>query len=174
MLMVRSMGELKDGAIIRNNMIETLWNDVTLRANTLAPEDGRTVKKQIEDLTGQLQYAIILYDEGLTKDDKQLATSLWVRFFNSNCDNYEHIELLVKYVRYNVSANNWVQRDKKCDPVFVNSTVQFCNFLLIFFRISLAFSLLQIAALDKLTTEQFLRKRSHVWPSLKDMEAGKY
>lgn len=106
MLMVRSMGELKDGALIRNNMIETMWQDVTLRANTLAPEDGRMVKKQIEELTGQLQYAIILYDEGLTKDDKQLASSLWTRFFNSNCDNYEHIELMVKYVRYNVSAND--------------------------------------------------------------------
>lgn len=106
MLMVRSMGERQDGPLIRNNIIETLWSDVSVRANTMAPDDSRTVKKQIEELTGQLQYAIILYDEGLTKDDKQLASALWTRFFNSNCDNYEHIELMVKYTRYNVSVEN--------------------------------------------------------------------
>lgn len=106
MLMVRAMGERKDNTLIRNTIVETLWQDVTVRANTLAPDDGRTVKKQIEELTGQLQYAIILYDEGLTKDDKQLASALWTRLFTSNCDNYEHIELMVKYVRYNVSTLN--------------------------------------------------------------------
>lgn len=103
MLLVRSMGERQDGQIIRNNILETLWQDVTVRADKLAPDDARTVKKQIQVLTGQLQYAIILYDEGLTKDDKQLASALWTRFFDSNCDNYEHIELMVKYIRYNVS-----------------------------------------------------------------------
>lgn len=104
MLMVRAMSERQDGPLIRNNIIETLWSDVSVRANTLAPENSRTVKKQIEELTGQLQYAIILYDEGLTKDDKQLASALWTRLFDSNCDNYEHIELMVKYIRYNVSV----------------------------------------------------------------------
>lgn len=106
MLMVRAMGERQNNTLIRNNIVESLWQDVTVRANALAPDDGRTVKKQIEELTGQLQYAIILYDEGLTKDDKQLASALWTRLFNSNCDNYEHIELMVKYIRYNVSTLN--------------------------------------------------------------------
>lgn len=113
MLMVRAMGERQHAELIRNNVVESLWSDVMIRTQTLAPDEARTVKKQIKELSGQFQYAIISYDEGLTKDDKQMASALWKRFFNSNCDNYEHIELMVKYIRYNVSVrlnfqhNHW-------------------------------------------------------------------
>lgn len=101
--MVRAMAERDHGVLIRNNMVETLWSDAMVRTKSLAPGESRQVKKQIKELSGQFQYAIISYDEGLTKDDKQLASALWKRFFSSNCDNYEHIELMVKYIRYNVS-----------------------------------------------------------------------
>lgn len=104
MLMVRAMGERQHGELIRNNVVESLWSDVMVRTGTLAPNEASTVKKQIKELSGQFQYAIISYDEGLTKDDKQMASALWKRFFNSNCDNYEHIELMIKYIRYNVSV----------------------------------------------------------------------
>lgn len=104
MLMVRAMSERQHAEIIRNTLVESLWADVMIRTKELAPDDSRTVKKQIIELSGQFQYAIISYDEGLTKDDKQMASALWKRFFNSNCDNYEHIELMVKYIRYNVSV----------------------------------------------------------------------
>lgn len=123
--MVRSMGEREQGEIIRNTIVETLWQDVTVRANTLAPDDSRKIKKQIDELTGQLQYAIILYDEGLTKDDKQLASALWTRFFSSNCDNYEHIELMVKYVRYNVSIE-----------IEIEIEIRQCVYVCLWFRIS--------------------------------------
>lgn len=103
MLMVRAMAERDRGQLIRNNIVESMWSDALERSKIVAPDDSRIVKKQIHELSGQFQYAIVSYDEGLTKDDKQLASALWKRFFNSNCDNYEHIELMVKYVRINVS-----------------------------------------------------------------------
>lgn len=103
MLMVRAMGERDHGQLIRNNIVESLWSDALERSKAMAPDDSRLIKKQISELSGQFQYAIVSYDEGLTKDDKQLASALWKRFFNSNCDNYEHIELMVNYIRRNVS-----------------------------------------------------------------------
>lgn len=109
MLMVRAMAERDRGQLIRNNIVESLWADALTRSKTMAPDDSRLVKKQIEELSGQFQYAIVSYDEGLTKDDRQLASALWKRFFNSNCDDYEHIELMVKYIRLNVSGNFVIQ-----------------------------------------------------------------
>lgn len=103
MLMVRAMAEREHGQIIRNGIVAALWTDALERSKSLAPGSMRLIKKQIEELSEQFQYAIVSYDEGLTKDDKQLASALWKRFFESNCDNYEHIELLIKYIRYNVS-----------------------------------------------------------------------
>lgn len=103
MLMVRAMAEREHGQIIRNGIVAALWTDALERSKSLAPGSMRLIKKQIEELSEQFQYAIVSYDEGLTKDDKQLASALWKRFFQSNCDDYEHIELLIKYIRYNVS-----------------------------------------------------------------------
>lgn len=101
MLMVRAMAEIEHGQAIRNEISGALWSDVVTRTKEIG--QSRLVKKQINLLSQQFQYAIVAYDEGLTTDDKQLASALWTRFFDSNCDNYENIELLVKYIRYNVS-----------------------------------------------------------------------
>lgn len=101
MLMVRAMAELEIGQEIRNEISGALWYDVLTRTKGMG--SASIVKKQIVVLSQQFQYAIVAYDEGLTTDDKQLASALWTRFFESNCDNYENIELLIKYIRYNVS-----------------------------------------------------------------------
>lgn len=103
MMMVRAMGELNDRDIIRNTIVEAMWADVQMRAEKLSPTRKTEIRKQVEILSGQFQYAVLAYDEGLMTDDKRLASALWKRFFESKCDDYELIELLIKYVRINVS-----------------------------------------------------------------------
>lgn len=157
MLMVRAMAERDRGQLIRNSIVESLWADALTRSKTMAPDDSRLVKKQIEELSGQFQYAIVSYDEGLTKDDRQLASALWKRFFNSNCDDYEHIELMVKYIRLNVSGNFVIQNVLKYEMQSSSSSFYW-----------------QISILDNMSSEEFLTKRNFDWPSLKDIENGKY
>lgn len=101
--MVRAMGERDHSELIRNGIVEAMWQDAVLRTKKLAATKRSTINQQIEEISGQFQYAIVAYDEGLMKDDKQLASAVWRRFFNADCDNYEHIELIVKYIRMNVS-----------------------------------------------------------------------
>uniref|UniRef100_A0A1Q3FH90 Putative ubiquinol cytochrome c reductase assembly protein cbp3 n=1 Tax=Culex tarsalis TaxID=7177 RepID=A0A1Q3FH90_CULTA len=103
MLLVRSMAEgaEKDaaGRFLRNCIVETMWTDVTTRARKLAADNPSAVKPQIQMLSEQFQAALISYDEGISFDDKALAAALWRRFFSGKCDDYEKLELLVKYVR---------------------------------------------------------------------------
>lgn len=102
MLMVRSMAIPKHGVIVRNNMVEAMWKDVELRTKELGSGNRRLVRKQITEIADQFEYALIAYDEGITSDDKQLASAIWKQFFSSNCDDYVQLELMVKYVRANV------------------------------------------------------------------------
>lgn len=111
MLMVRSMGERENGLLIRNQIVEAMWKDVVLRAKKLGPYSTRVLQKQIWELQDVFEYSVFAYDEGITSDDKQLASTIWTQFFNQNCDDYVQIELMVKYVRANVSIwrqpNEW-------------------------------------------------------------------
>lgn len=104
MTMVRAMGEAEFNETIRNMIVETMWSDVTYRAKKFSPNNSKLIMKQIEEMSGQFQYAILSYDEGLMTDDKRLAGAVWERFFERNCDDYELIELMVKYIRMNVSG----------------------------------------------------------------------
>lgn len=103
MLLVRSMAEgaEKDaaGRFLRNCIVETMWNDVTTRAKQLSAHNPSVVRPQIQLLSEQFQAALISYDEGISFDDKALASALWRRFFSGHCKDYEKLELLVQYVR---------------------------------------------------------------------------
>ncbi|KAJ6641167.1 Ubiquinol-cytochrome-c reductase complex assembly factor 1 [Pseudolycoriella hygida] len=103
MLMVRAMAEGsekgQDGKFMRNCIVEAMWSDVNTRAKQLSPENVTEIRKQIEILSEQFQAALITYDEGIMFDDQILAGALWRRFFEMKCDNYEHLEIMVKYVR---------------------------------------------------------------------------
>lgn len=114
MLLVRSMAEgaEKDaaGRYLRNCIVETMWNDVTTRAKKLAADNPSAVKPQIQMLSEQFQAALISYDEGISFDDKALAAALWRRFFSGKCDDYEKLELLVKYVRKQMSMLDQLSR----------------------------------------------------------------
>ncbi|XP_055531303.1 uncharacterized protein LOC129722093 isoform X2 [Wyeomyia smithii] len=103
MLLVRAMAEgpEKDaaGRFMRNCIVETMWNDVTTRVKQLAADNPSAVRPQIQLLSEQFQATLMAYDEGISSDDKVLSGALWRRFFSSRCEDYEHLELLVKYVR---------------------------------------------------------------------------
>lgn len=50
-----------------------------------------------------LNGSIISYDEGLINGDRELAAALWRTFFQRNCTDYRKLEVLVQYVRIQVS-----------------------------------------------------------------------
>ncbi|XP_076234539.1 ubiquinol-cytochrome c reductase complex assembly factor 1 [Calliopsis andreniformis] len=103
MLMVRLMAEGEPGKTARNNLVEALWNDVDARVNKLGPIHPRIKKKQLMDLSGQFNAALIDYDEGILSEDRVLAGALWRRFFCSECNNPEQIERLLIYVRKQIN-----------------------------------------------------------------------
>ncbi|XP_075162507.1 ubiquinol-cytochrome c reductase complex assembly factor 1 [Haematobia irritans] len=106
MLLLRSMAEGaesgEDGRFLRNCIVEALWGDVNARAKKLGANNPSRTRQQIEELSEQFQAALIAYDEGIMSEDRVLAAALWRRFFELNCDDYESIERLVKYVRRQV------------------------------------------------------------------------
>lgn len=101
--MVRAMGERENGVFIRNKIVEAMWKDVVLRTKHLGHTNRRLMNKQIWELSKQFEFSLFAYDEGITSDDKQLASTIWTHFFNRNCDDYVQVELMVKYIRANVS-----------------------------------------------------------------------
>lgn len=103
MVMLRVMAEGQDGKTYRDTLVETLWNDVTTRMSKLGHIRSSVKKKQLTLLSQQFQAAIVNYDEGIMSDDKVLAAALWRRFFGLECNNPEHLEKLLIYVRKQVT-----------------------------------------------------------------------
>ncbi|XP_017842576.1 ubiquinol-cytochrome-c reductase complex assembly factor 1 [Drosophila busckii] len=103
LLLMRSMAEGsetgEDGRFLRNCIVEAMWGDVNTRAKKLGAHNPSATRQQIETLSEQFQAALIAYDEGIMSDDRVLACALWRRFFEMECEDYTHIERLVKYVR---------------------------------------------------------------------------
>ncbi|XP_019698073.1 ubiquinol-cytochrome-c reductase complex assembly factor 1 isoform X2 [Harpegnathos saltator] len=103
MLMVRYMAEKKNGQFMRNEIVTAMWDDTKARTEKLGTISSNIKNKQIKEISDQFNAAIIGYDEGILSDDKVLAGALWRRFFCLECNNPEHIELLLTYVRIQVS-----------------------------------------------------------------------
>lgn len=106
MLLVRAMAEGsetgQDGRFMRNCIVEAMWADVNKRAKKLGVQNPSAVRSQIQILSQQFQAALIAYDEAIMSDDRRLASILWLRFFERDCDDYRKLEELVKYVRKQV------------------------------------------------------------------------
>lgn len=101
--MARGMGEgdgaEEDGRYIRNNLVKCMFHDIESRIIQL---NQGMVRQRAAEYGNQFRYSIILYDEGLLSDDSVLANALWQRFFNSDCDNVEKLDMMVQYVRKTV------------------------------------------------------------------------
>ncbi|VVC36027.1 Hypothetical protein CINCED_3A007948 [Cinara cedri] len=103
MIFVRIMNEGTQGSLIRNHIVEALWNDVEFRSKKLGSINPDIRNTQIKELNEQFQGALIGYDEGWLTNDKVLAGMVWRRVFNQNCDDPEKIEIVVKYIRKQMS-----------------------------------------------------------------------
>lgn len=103
LLMVCAMAEKANGIYLRNQIVRALWKEVETK---LERNYGMTYS--ILHQYNSLHYdyftpSTIEYDDGLlSADDTMLANAIWRNFYDSNCDDIEKIELLVKYVRKTV------------------------------------------------------------------------
>lgn len=57
-------------------------------------------------MSDQLRGALVGYDEGWLTNDMILASMVWRRIFNKECDDPEKIESVVKYIRKQVIERN--------------------------------------------------------------------
>ncbi|TGZ45687.1 Uncharacterized protein DBV15_07910 [Temnothorax longispinosus] len=103
MIMVRYMADEKDGKVIRNNVVKAMWEDTQARIDKLGSIRSKMKNENVQEISHQFNAAIIGYDEGIQSDDKTLAGALWRRFFQLECNNPEHIETLLIYVRKQIS-----------------------------------------------------------------------
>lgn len=113
MLMVRAMAEKTVFKQLRNSIVEAMWRDVELRTKKLGHSKRSVLRKQINDLADQFEYTLIAYDEGILSDDKQMASAIWAQFFDQKCDDFTQIELMLKYVRENVSISDGQRTAKR-------------------------------------------------------------
>ncbi|GAB6024197.1 hypothetical protein CHUAL_008898 [Chamberlinius hualienensis] len=102
MCMVRVMEEGDDGKTVRNAIVEALWKDADVRAKKVGATSLSKRREQLKQLHEQFLAALFLYDEGLQSSDKVLASALWYRLLNKQCDDAELLAHMVKYVRQQI------------------------------------------------------------------------
>lgn len=116
LLLVRVMNEgsesKEDGRFLRNAIVETMWNDVQNKAKKICTDNPSLARRQVAVLSEQFQAALIAYDEAIMSDDKVLASILWRRFFEMNCDDYTKLEKLVHYVRRTMNLLDNMSREE--------------------------------------------------------------
>ncbi|CAO1301923.1 unnamed protein product [Diamesa hyperborea] len=116
MLLMRVMNEGsesgEDGRFMRNCVVEAMWADVTQRARKLGADNPSFTRAQIAVLSEQFQATLISYDEGISSDDKILASALWRRFFSLKCEDYSKLEQLVKYTRNQTQQLDKITREE--------------------------------------------------------------
>jgi cytochrome b pre-mRNA-processing protein 3 len=102
----------EDGRFMRNCIVEAMWTDVQSRSKKLGSDNPSFTRKQVSILSEQFQASLIAYDEGLCFDDIVLANALWRRFLSAECDDFQKLELLVKYVRRTSHYLDGLNRDQ--------------------------------------------------------------
>ncbi|XP_066583453.1 ubiquinol-cytochrome-c reductase complex assembly factor 1 [Prorops nasuta] len=120
MIMCRYMAEGKNGQYIRNAIVQKMWTDLKNRVDKLGTITSSKKNKQIMQIGEQFQAAIIGYDEAILSNDMVLAGALWRRFFLSECNNPQHIEMLVLYVRKQMQMLDKIPPDEILDQRSVN------------------------------------------------------
>lgn len=100
MCMVRLAQEGVEGKFLRNNMLRFMWEDIEKKTKKLGENVASSARRQgIEAISEQFRAILFAYDEGLLSDDKALAGALWRNFFEKDCKDIEHLEVMVEYVR---------------------------------------------------------------------------
>lgn len=99
MCQARSMKEGPEGRLLRNEILERMWQDMDVRLSKIEVFSSSKRKTILTDLLYHHQNAIFSYDEGLLTDDKTLANALWRVLFSKSEVDPRVLELAVKYVR---------------------------------------------------------------------------
>jgi len=102
MISARAMAEGDQGKLLRNSLVEALWADVARRVKKLGAANPSATRAQVQELSEQLQAALISYDEGLQSDDVVLASALWRRVYQMEFAYPQHLEELVSYIRKHI------------------------------------------------------------------------
>jgi len=125
MVFVRLMNESTKGKMIRNFMVEALWNDIDFRSKKLGHLSSDVRQGQVKELSDQFRGALIGYDEGWLTNDMVLASMVWRRVFNKECNDPEKIELVVKYIRKQMS----ILQLQSFESLFTNKDVKWIKFV---------------------------------------------
>lgn len=130
MLNVRIMAGNSDEAnAVRKSMVKTMWDDCIARMSKIKGISGSDKKDYLLEMheeflvntkvkifikfifltifyfsTFFFKAGLLIYDLGIGSDDRELANSIWRRFFMAeDPPDFRKIELLVQYVRENTS-----------------------------------------------------------------------
>ncbi|KAF6089739.1 ubiquinol-cytochrome c reductase complex assembly factor 1 [Phyllostomus discolor] len=105
MCLVRMKQEGRTGKYMCRIIVHFMWEDVEQRGRVMGV-NPYILKKNMMIMTNNFYAAILGYDEGLLSDDHGLAAALWRMFFNQKCEDPRQLELLVEYVRKQVSGRS--------------------------------------------------------------------
>ncbi|XP_050440906.1 ubiquinol-cytochrome-c reductase complex assembly factor 1 [Adelges cooleyi] len=125
MVFARLMHEGTKGSMIRNYMMEALWNDVEFRTKKLGGVNIDIRSQQVNVLCDQIRGALIGYDEGWLTNDMVLAGMVWRRIFNQECNDPQKIEAVVKYIRKQMA----VLQTQTFDSLFTKKEVKWIHFV---------------------------------------------
>jgi len=112
MLMARVMNEGENGRLVRNAIVEAMWQDVDYRSKQLGETSSSLRRKQIQELADQFQAALFSYDEGLMSTDQVLAGALWRNLLQKeDIEDPEMIDKLVAHARQQISLLDQVDTE---------------------------------------------------------------
>ena len=103
MCQVRSMSEGPEGRILRNEIVERMWQDLDRRLQNVEVYSFNQRQSILNDLLHHHQAAILSYDEGLLTDDKCLANAVWRTMYSKGAVEPKQLEFVVKYVRKQIN-----------------------------------------------------------------------
>uniref|UniRef100_A0AAQ4NPG9 Ubiquinol-cytochrome c chaperone domain-containing protein n=1 Tax=Gasterosteus aculeatus aculeatus TaxID=481459 RepID=A0AAQ4NPG9_GASAC len=103
MCLVRMRQEGREGKYMCRYIVHSMWEDVEQRSKIMGI-DASHRKEGLKSMTETFYAAIFGYDEGILSDDGVLAAALWRNLFNCECDDPRQLELMVGYVRKQVSS----------------------------------------------------------------------
>uniref|UniRef100_A0AAX7UGA5 Ubiquinol-cytochrome c chaperone domain-containing protein n=1 Tax=Astatotilapia calliptera TaxID=8154 RepID=A0AAX7UGA5_ASTCA len=102
MCLVRMRQEGREGKYMCRYIVHSMWEDVEQRSKIMGI-DAIHRKEAMKAMTETFYAAIFGYDEGILSDDCVLAAALWRNLFNRQCEDPGQLELMVEYVRKQVS-----------------------------------------------------------------------
>jgi len=98
LLSARLMEDGDEGRLVRNSMIQAMWQDCDTRSKKLEGVLSSARKQQVGELNEQFQAAFFAYDEGLLGSDRILAGALWRRFLMDKAAPPKQGEELLKEI----------------------------------------------------------------------------